>query len=272
MRIAIAFTVMVLCAATLQAQRGYEVGGWIGGAHYFGDLNDNFGLSRPGIAAGFIGRYNFNTRLSIRLSGNYARVSAYDSDNDNEFQQARNLSFRSDLLEGIAQFEFNFLPLVHGSRDEFFTPYLFAGLGITYFNPKAELDGTWYDLQPLGTEGQPIGGEYNKVSMGLVFGLGVKVDLNRQWSLNFELSGRSLFTDYLDDVSTEYPNAVELQALRGDLAARLSDRSLEVRDEAIGEAGRQRGTSSTNDGYAFLSIGIVYYIGTLDCPPISRPR
>ena len=206
------------------------------------------------------------------MSGNYARISAYDSDSDNSFQLARNLSFRSDIFEGIAQFEFNFLPYEHGSRDHFFTPYLFGGLGVTFFNPKAELDGVWHDLQPLGTEGQPIGGEYNRVTMGIVFGAGIKFDISYRWSINVELSARSLFTDYLDDVSTEYPNAVELQALRGDLAAMLSDRSLEVRNEAIGEPGRQRGTSSTNDGYAFLSVGLVYYIGTLDCPPISRPR
>ena len=108
--------------------------------------------------------------------------------------------------------------------------------------------------------------------MGFVYGAGFKIDLSYLWSLNIELGARSLFTDYLDDVSTEYPNSVELQALRGDLAARLSDRSLEVRPEAIGEAGRQRGTSTSNDGYAMLSIGLVYYIGTLDCPPISRPK
>ena len=90
--------------------------------------------------------------------------------------------------------------------------------------------------------------------------------------LNFELSGRALFSDYLDDVSTVYPNKVELQALRGDMAAMLTDRSGEVVAEPIGGEGRQRGTSSTNDAYAFFSVGLVYYIGTLPCPPISRPR
>ena len=81
-----------------------------------------------------------------------------------------------------------------------------------------------------------------------------------------------MFSDYLDDVSTVYPNVVELQALRGDMAAMLADRSGEVVGEPIGEQGRQRGTSSTNDAYAFFSVGLVYYIGSLPCPSISRPR
>jgi hypothetical protein len=219
-----------------------------------------------------VGRYNFNTRISVKLSGNYGRVSAYDSDSKNQFQLARNLSFRSDIIEGTGQIEFNFLPYIHGSPDDFFTPYLFGGLGFFYFNPKAQLDGEWIDLQPLGTEGQPIGGEYNKGQMSLVYGAGFKIDLTNVLSLNIEISARALFNDYLDDVSSVYPNSVELQALRGDIAARLSDRSLEVGDDAIGEQGRQRGTSTTNDAFAFLSIGMVYYIGTLQCPPISRPH
>ena len=38
-------------------------------------------------------------------------------------------------------FEFNFLPYIHGSRDYFFTPYLFAGFSVFSFNPKAEYTG-----------------------------------------------------------------------------------------------------------------------------------
>jgi len=256
----------------VDAQKGYEIGGWLGVAHYFGDLNTTYKVNRPGIAGGIVGRYNFNTRISVKVSGNYGRVSAYDSDSKNQFQLARNLSFRSDIIEGTGQIEFNFLPYIHGDRDDFFTPYLFGGLGFSYFNPKAQLNGEWVPLQPLGTEGQPIGGEYNTGQISLVYGAGFKMDLSYAWSLNIEFSARAMFTDYLDDVSTVYPNSVELQALRGDLAAMLSDRSLEVSSEAIGEQGRQRGTSSTNDAYAFLSVGIVYYIGTLQCPPISRPK
>ena len=260
------------CAFNANAQKGYEVGGWVGLSHYFGDINPNFGLDRLGFGAGVIGRYNFNNRISVRISGNYGRVSGYDSDSNNQFQLARNLSFRSDIIEGIAQMEFNFLPYIHGSGDQFFTPYLFGGLGFTHFTSKADFNDEWVPLQPLGTEGQPIGGEYNKGVMSLVFGAGLKLDISHVWSLNFELSARSLFTDYLDDVSKTYPNPIEIQALRGDLAAMLSDRSGEVVAEPIGEQGRQRGTRSTNDGYAFLSIGLVYYIGELQCPPISRPH
>ena len=149
-----AIAVLVCVSLSGFSQKGFEVGGWLGVGHYFGDLNSTYSLKRPGAAGGLIGRYNFNNRISVRLSANYGRVSAYDSDSDNSFQQSRNLSFRSDILEGLGQLEFNFLPYVHGSEDQFFTPYLFGGFGFSYFNPKAELNGEWVALQPLGTEGQ----------------------------------------------------------------------------------------------------------------------
>jgi hypothetical protein len=256
------------------AQEGWEAGGWLGVSHYFGDLNSNLRLSDPGYAGGLIARYNFNKRVAVKLSGNYGNVGASDADSDNLFQQARNLSFRSVVVDGAAQVEFNFLTYTHGSRDEFFTPYLFAGFNVFYFNPQAEYNGEWVDLRPLGTEGQIRGEEYYTTQLGWVYGMGLKVDLSYRWSLNLELSARRLFTDYLDDVSTVFADKDDLEKLRGDVAVALSDRSLPLaginEDGSLSRPGRQRGNSVTNDAYAFLGLGLVYYFGDLKCPDISR--
>jgi hypothetical protein len=272
MRLFTVAVILLIAAVHTTAQRGYEVGGWLGVSHYFGDLNTTYRLDRPGIAGGLIGRYNFNNRLSTKLSLNYGRLSAYDSDSDNPFQRARNLSFRSPVIDGTLQFEFNFFPYEHGSDDYYFTPYIFGGVSAYYSNPQAEYEGQWYELQSLGTEGQPIGGEYVRVQPALAYGIGIKADLNSTWSINVEMSSRALFSDYLDDVSTVYPNPIELFNLRGGIAAALSDRSIEVVDDPIGGEGRQRGNSRNNDVFAFLQVGLVYYIGTLRCPTLSKPQ
>jgi hypothetical protein len=82
-----------------------------------------------------------------------------------------------------------------------------------------------------------------------------------------------LYTDYLDDVSTVYPNKGELRALHGDIAVRASDPSLPDADgNLFGMEGRQRGDSTNKDAYHFLSVGILYYFGNLKCPDISKPR
>ena len=114
--------------------------------------------------------YNFNTRTSIRADVGIGRLYGRDDISENNFQQARNLSFRTDFIDASLDFEFNFFSLVHGSRDKYFTPYVFGGLAFTYYNPKAELNDTWYALRELGTEGQNIGSEYARITAGLTYG------------------------------------------------------------------------------------------------------
>ena len=252
------------------AQMGWELGGWGGISYYFGDLNSNFDIKHPGFGLGAMARYNFNERLCLKFSINGGKVSGSDEYSTNSFEQKRNLSFQTFVGEFTTQLEFNFLPYTHGSNDEFFTPYLLGGFTVFNFNPKAEYQGELVDLRPLGTEGQFKGDEYYSTQLALAVGGGLKIDLSYRWSINVELSARQLFTDYFDDVSGEYPNKANLEALRGAdgaLALALSDRSGELGlDPPIGEEGRQRGNSKNNDRYVFLGAGVVYYFGDIRCP------
>jgi opacity protein-like surface antigen len=265
----IAYALTALCTAATQnaiAQRGWEIGGWLGTAHYFGDLNTSFNFMHPSLAGGAIGRYNFNDRLCAKMSLNYGMIGASDAYSSNEFEKNRNLSFKSPILDGTAQLEFNFLPYNHGSNEEFFTPYLFAGFSLYYSNPQAELDGKWYELRGLGTEGQFRGDEYYSTQGAFTYGGGFKIDITPVWSLNLEMSSRKLYTDYLDDVSTVYANKSDLLKLRGATAVALSDRSLMVNDKVINQTGRQRGDAKNADMYLFLQVGLVRYFGNLRCP------
>ena len=110
----------------------------------------------------------------------------------------------------------------------------------------------------------------------MVFGGGFKIDLSYEWSLNFEISGRHTFTDYLDDVSTVYADKDDLLQQRGELAVALSDRSLALpgmEDSKLGEPGTQRGDSTTKDVYVMMGVGLLYYFGDLRCPDYgSRKR
>ena len=270
--------VAITTTAICQAQDGLEVGGWLGISNYFGDLNTNMRLNRIGPAGGIGFRYNFNERIAVKLSGNYGTVQGYDSDSPNIYERARNLHFKSQVADAGLQLDFNFLPYNHGSKDENWTPYLFLGMGVSYCNPKAKMDGDWYELRPFGTEGQFKGEEYYTVAGGWVYGAGFKIDLNYEWSLNIDISARRLFSDYLDDVSGRYPDAGNVEDLRGEFATRFIDRSGELFakdpdfftrnsiEYPIGEEGRQRGNSGDKDTYVYFGIGIYYYFGDLKCP------
>ena len=249
------------------AQSGWEAGGWIGTSYYFGDLKTIPNLDKPGIAGGVKGRYLFNNRISLAFSANYARVNADDANSSNPFENRRNLHFRSGIIDGTAQVEFNFMPFEHGSYNNYFTPYLGVGLSAFRFNPKAELDGEWIALAPIGTEGQTGADVYSRVSGALAIAFGFKYNLSYYWSINVELSTRRAFTDYLDDVSTVYPNPSNLSPT----ASLLSDRSLPDADGLqIGQEGRQRGNSKDNDNYNLFGVSLVYWFGQVKCPAINR--
>lgn len=259
---------LLLAGNTAFAQmRGWEIGGWAGASNYFGDLNTTWRLNRLQLHGGVGARYNFSDRLAFKLGFNAGGLSARDSDSKNVYELRRNLDFNSLILDGTAQFEFNFLPYVHGHREFWYTPYLFAGFSFFYFNPKTEYEGQTYNLRELGTEGQFRGEEYNTSQGAIAYGVGFKTDLSYRWSINVELSGRKLFTDYLDDVSGSYADTRDIGAQRGEIAAALADRSVEPK---IGQPGRQRGNGKNNDMYAFLNVGLFYYFGDIRCPGLVR--
>lgn len=261
----------LLLAGGLQAQY-WEVSGAIGTTSYHGDLAPDFSMQTPGISANVMVHRNVDPRVSIRMGLSVGTISASDAASSNEYNQARNLSFQSNILEGSIGLEFNFLPFHHhslkGKNVNQYTPYLVAGLGVFHHDPKANFGGSLYDLQPLGTEGQVRGEEYSLIQPAFILGAGFKIDIGDQWGIVIEGSTRLLFFDYLDDVSGNYADARVIASNRGSLgssAVALADRSGEIGD-SIGRPNRQRGDSSTNDGYTMFSIGILYTMRQQRCP------
>jgi hypothetical protein len=263
------FFFILIGVNSIYAQKGYELGGWLGTSVYYGDLNTTLIPKKPGLAGGLSARRNFNSRVSVKTTLSLARIAASDATSSNNFEKARNLSFRSNIFDWTNSIEFNFFKYEHGSKDAFFTPYLMAGFSFFSYNPKAKLDNTWYELRPLGTEGQDLGGEYGRVNGGLTIGGGFKWDYNRDISFNIDFSTRRLFTDYIDDVSTVFTHSKSIKARRGEIAASLADRSLQ---DGIGVVGRQRGNSRDNDTYFFFGFGVMRYFGGIECPKISEIR
>lgn len=250
-----------------QAQKGFEVGGWVGSSFYFGDLNTNFDLTKPGLAGGIQGRYNFNNRISLKLSGNIARVRGTDEVATTSFERKRNLSFYSNIYDISPVLEFNFFPYIHGSKEAYFTPYMSLGFSVFSYNPKTTLDGTVYNLSDYSTEGSEI--DYFNISSGWTSAIGLKWDIDYKYSINIEFSARFLATDYLDDVSGTYPDLNQLYAEKGEIGVKLSDRS---GIDGFASKGRQRGDSTKKDSYNFIGVSIMRYFGQVACPEVSKIR
>lgn len=251
--------------------------GELGGANQIGTdgLRDlEFIMTRPALNLGF--RYRKNSYLSFKTNITYGRVAGRDSLTLEPFRRNRNLSFRSPILEWSIQGEISLLQLrstksryklqgVRGRSGLDLNVYLFGGVGIFYFNPQAKLGNRWWNLQPLGTEGQGIKAtreKYRRVSVCIPIGFGFRVPLqDKNWTIGFEFGLRKTFTDYIDDVSTTYFSPTLILDKYGPVAAALSNRSNPNSPDYIpGSAlvGQQRGDPTDNDSYMFGIITLNY--------------
>lgn len=245
--------VIPFCVMTAQAQTS-ELGVFVGKSYYLGDLNpsSHFALSQS--AGGVLYRYNFNPRWAFKFNALFGSVMG--SDNETNGNNPRNLSFRSSISELSAQIELNFFQLYNSKGKNPFSPYLFAGFSVFSFNPQANINNHWYDLQPLGTEGQGLEGRpdrYSLTNFSFPFGLGFKVNFLRNFSFGAEWGMRKTFTDYLDDVSTTYYDTDLLSINRSEITSQLADRS-----EVKHPAGSGRGNSTTKDWYSFTGIWLTF--------------
>jgi Domain of unknown function (DUF6089) len=246
---------MCLCAQdSKKFERSKEIDIIGGTSYYMGDLNPtkHFGTRlKPGGGIAF--RNNFDRRWSMKCSLLYGRVEAYDADSDDPWQRNRNLHFRNQMIEGSITAELNFFNYQLGDRDYPFSPYLFAGLAYLNMKPMANFKGTWYELQPLGTEGQgsSLGGDKYKTNLiSIPFGFGVKGNLFAVFGFSLEWGVRKTWTDYFDDVSGSYADPLVLQKENGTLSSALSDRSL-IRERATNDTDLQRGDPGRKDFYFF---------------------
>jgi hypothetical protein len=235
-----------------------------------GDLNPGKQFFMPSFAGGLVFKHNYNARWAWRISALYGNVQADDSRSEVPSQIQRNLSFRSQVIEFSPMLEFNFFPYEVGNLNRPATPYIFGGFALFRFNPKAEYQGDWVALQPLGTEGQgtvsfPDRKEYSLINAAFPFGIGFKFHAGRL-ALAIEWGLRKTFTDYLDDVSTTYVDPDLLYATNGVLAALIADRSVVNPGEI--NTGRQRGNPSNKDWYSFAGITLSYKLSRKEsvCP------
>lgn len=223
----------------------YELVGGIGVSNFFGDLGGGgSGLSyykrflgdveisstRPSILVGM--RYKVTPSLSVRYNIIYGFLHGADKLSNDEGRKARNLSFYTHIVENDFIGEYSIIKESNSKRwsarqkrkirSYSLNLYLFGGIGGFYFDPRAKstVDGKYYRLRNIGTEGQtdPNSGKnkYLPVALCVPVGLGVKVGLNRLWDVGIEYGYRWTMTDYIDDVGgSYYDNAAIIEANGG---------------------------------------------------------
>lgn len=254
------FLFLFFISFSLRAQKTWEIGGFVGASSYMGDLNPNNPVKVSGIALGAFVKRNFDGYWSAKLNYTFGQISGADSTSTNPQFRQRNLSFTTTLNELSLIGEFNFMKYVPEAGENRYTPFIYLGVGLVGYNPQANYQGQTYDLRPLTTEGQSK--PYSKTAIAFPYGVGFKYNFSGKLNLILDLGYRNPSTDYLDDVSGNYPVRNKLPS---DLSRALSDRSGENTDKYIGSPGTQRGDQRPRDTYMFIGFSISYTFVTSKC-------
>ncbi|HEY4290185.1 MAG TPA: DUF6089 family protein [Puia sp.] len=273
-----------------EARNNTEIGLTLGPMVFLGDLGGHAGKGTT-----FIKDYNMTTTklavgayvaaypmqwLGFRFSLNYGSIEGADNEikpkgGDEESRLARNLDFRSNILEGTVMAEF--YPTVFLEEDpEDITarlrPYGVLGLGFFHFKPQGSYrspngDTYWVDLQPLHTEGQgfpeyPDRKDYKLTQLNIPMGVGIKYFISENVNVAFEIIHRKTFTDYIDDVSTKYVDPSlfykYLSPSQAPIAAAMANKTPVAQQDQGYRPGNKRGDPSQNDAYftAQFKLGI----------------
>ncbi len=241
--------------------RYYSVSLGTGQNGYFGELNENNNIRRGlrNLTASLEAR--LLDKISARAEFSYFTIGDSDSNApDSTFERQRNLSFESRNFEANLQVLF----YLHNYSKSFgrrktWEPYLTLGIGVTRFNPTAILNDEKISLRDIQTENV----SYGNFALVVPAGIGVKARLTKYLNVIFEAGYRYTFTDYLDDVSTVFPQFQDntIQQMLSNRKGEIGVVNREAFDQLI--PGGNRGNPDTNDSYLLINLKLEFYIPLL---------
>lgn len=265
-RFVLLLSLCVLSMVAVHAQDWY-IGIMGGKTAYNGDLSDGW-IQKHHQSKGAFGitlNYEYSEHFTIRAGYMHGKVTAFDKYSSDSEHIKRNLNFQSkiDELSLIGEY------YVFSLSERRYSPYFFGGLALFHFNPYT------YDtamkkvyLKPLSTEGEglsqyPGRKPYSLTQVAIPFGAGLKFVLTDNIRLGLEVGLRKLFTDYLDDVSTNYADPNDLLAAKGPEAVALSYRGGQRPggSPAYPAKGAMRGNPSNKDWYYFYGAHLTFRLG-----------
>jgi hypothetical protein len=217
----------ILAMPFIVKSQTYEVGGYLGGANYIGDVGKTNYIAPNTSVLGFLGKWNRSSRHSFRASVSFAKLAADDNESDDARRKERGYSFENNIVEISGGLEFTFWEFSMYSGKPAHTPYLYTG--ITFF---------WYDslYKPsVGNITDYDGGS----SFAIPMVIGYKASIGTNFVIAGEFGARYTFTDNIDG-SNPTGNLEDNESLKF-------------------------GNVNNNDWYVFTGITLTYTFGRKPC-------
>ncbi len=204
----------------------YEVGVFLGGSNFIGDVGATDYISPNQMAFGVLAKWNRSARHAFRASLIFSDLEGIDAKSDDPRRIKRDYRFNTSIMELSVGMEFTFLDFDLHQPGMKGTPYLYSGITLAnhdnyYFTPTGV-------YTPENT---------NSWAMGIPMVLGYKTNISNHLVLAAELGARYTFSDELDG---SMPDA-------------------ESREQF------SFGNTNSNDWYVFSGITLTYTFGRRPC-------
>ena len=163
----------------------HELGVFVGGSNYIGDVGKEIYLSPNDMALGVLYKWNKSTRHSWRFSYNMASITAKDIESNAPNRKNRGFEIKNNIKEIAAGLEFNFLDFDLHQSDFTITPYVYSGISAFVYD----------EIYVIGTESKT---DYQHYSFAIPMVFGIKSKLTNHLVIGLETGARYTFTDNLD--------------------------------------------------------------------------
>ena len=210
----------------------HELGLFLGGSNYIGDIGSDKYINPNSPAFGLIYKWNVTDRYSFRGGLTLSKLIENESNNNDLNRFYRSYNFENSLQEATIGIELNFKQFNLHDADFNFTPYIFYGLSYFQFDQ--------YFITPNGPGGNTVYTNYGKdQEFAIPFILGLKLNPNPYFILGFEMGARYTLTDNIDgsNPGNKYVNEIDLKF----------------------------GNIANNDWYIFMGLTISFTFGDLPC-------
>ena len=163
----------------------HEIGVFLGGSNYIGDVGPTTYIAPDESAFGLLYKWNKSPRHSWRISYTQSKITADDAESTSPARVQRGYAFENDIKELSVGLEFDFFDFnLHDSKPKF-TPYIYTGLSYLSYN------GLFY------VAGEPkYDTTHNTAAIPMI--LGVKGRIFDHFVLGIESGARFSFRDDLD--------------------------------------------------------------------------
>lgn len=204
----------------------YEIGVFLGGSNFIGDVGATDYISPNQLAFGVLAKWNRSPRHAFRASVIFSDIEGIDRKSDDPRRIKRDYRFNTSIIELSAGMEFTFLDFDLHTPGMKGTPYLYSGITIAHHDN--------YYFTPAGVYTPE---NTNSWAMGIPMVLGYKTNISNHLVLAAEIGARYTFSDELDGSLPDDENREQFSF----------------------------GNTNSNDWYVFSGITLTYTFGRRPC-------